>query len=68
MKKRINILTHSGYFERFFWHLQNGSITHKEAYLKVEKELIDIGAPPKYTDYHSFRSNKRYHLKIKKRL
>ena len=65
VESKPNILTTSGYFKRFYWHLQNANIPHSQAYRKVEKELEDIGAPRKYSDYNSFKRNKNYHLKKK---
>ena len=64
----MNVLTTSGYFERFFWHLQNGCHTHIQAYRKVEDERLDLNSPNKYVDYHSFKRGKSYHLKKKGRL
>lgn len=68
MVATFDILRVEGYFERFYWHLQNGIKYHKDAYHKVENELREIGAPPRYTDYGSFRKNKSYHLKKKGRI
>lgn len=68
MKDKSNILTTKGYFNRFYWHLQNGCSSHKEAYEKVEEDRRSINAPRKYSDYSSFRFNKNYHLVKKGRL
>ena len=63
----MNILTTSGYFERFFWHLQNGCQTHIQAFRLVEDERLTLNCPNKYVDYHSFKRGKSYHLKKKGR-
>ena len=67
MRIKTKILTTDGYFRRFYWHLQNGCVTHNDAYEKVESELVFIGAPRKYSDYNSFKRNKSRHLKVKGR-
>lgn len=68
MRATLDILRVEGYFERFYWHLQNGIKYHKDAYHKVEDELRQMGAPSRYTDYGSFRVMKYKHLKNKGRL
>ena len=63
----MNVLTTNGYFERFYWHLQNGCHTHIQAYRKVEDERMERNCPAKYVDYFSFKRGKSYHLKKKGR-
>lgn len=68
IKEDSNILTTKGYFDRFYWHLQNGCASHITAYEKVEEDRRKINAPRKYSDYSSFRRSKHFHLKEKGRL
>ncbi len=67
-KDKSNILTTTGYFQRFYWHLQNGCDSHISAYEKTEDDRREINAPRKYSDYSSFRMSKHFHLKKKGRL
>jgi hypothetical protein len=62
------ILSIEGYFERFYWHLQNGCRYHKDAYRAIEMELENMGSPGRYSDYSSFKRNKNYHLVKKGRI
>lgn len=64
----MEILRIEGYFERFYWHLQNGCDSHIQAYRATESDLHKMGAPRRYSDYSSFRRNKNYHLKERGRI
>ena len=49
-----NILTMSGYFERFY-QIKRKGVTHKEAYEELEAELFDQYGINRYSSFESFQ-------------